>query len=131
MRSEISYNNVSRPQSWGDGTLWFNNMTIYIDTLRDIQRKMAVDILYRLNQAVTTDNADLAVSIGIMVIVVFMCVIIIKAVESLTANMQVSILMFLPFFFAPLTPGTSLNTERKITLRKERIDHLCISHNEP
>ncbi|XP_071805503.1 uncharacterized protein [Asterias amurensis] len=90
MRQEISHNNASREPSWQEGTWWFDNMTIYIDTLKDIQRRMAEVILNKLNSAVTTDNADLAVSICIMVIVVIMCVIIIKAVESLTANMQVN-----------------------------------------
>ena len=41
MRKEISYNNASREPSWQEGTWWFDNMTIYIDTLKDIQRKMA------------------------------------------------------------------------------------------
>ncbi|XP_022101584.1 uncharacterized protein LOC110985115 [Acanthaster planci] len=41
MREEISYNNASREPSWQEGIWWFDNMTIYIDTLKDIQRKMA------------------------------------------------------------------------------------------
>ncbi|XP_011665380.2 uncharacterized protein LOC115918082 [Strongylocentrotus purpuratus] len=88
MRSIISYNNATREPSWQEGQWWFDNMTIYIDILRDIQKNMAEVILNELNSAVTTDNADLAVSISIMVLVVFLCVIIIKAVESLTSNMQ-------------------------------------------
>ena len=41
MRSIISYNNASREPSWQEGQWWFDNMTIYIDILRDIQRQMA------------------------------------------------------------------------------------------
>ena len=41
MRQEISHNNASREPSWQEGTWWFDNMTIYIDTLKDIQRRMA------------------------------------------------------------------------------------------
>ncbi|XP_071509394.1 uncharacterized protein [Diadema antillarum] len=88
MRSIISYNNATREPSWQEGQWWFDNMTIYIDILRDIQRQMAEVILTDLNAAVRTNNADLAVSISIMVLVVLFSVIIIKAVESLTYNMQ-------------------------------------------
>lgn len=41
MRSIISYNNATREPSWQEGQWWFDNMTIYIDILRDIQKNMA------------------------------------------------------------------------------------------
>ena len=41
MRKEISYNNVSREPSWQEGIWWFDNMTVYIDTLNDIRTQMA------------------------------------------------------------------------------------------
>ncbi|XP_033095480.1 uncharacterized protein LOC117100038 isoform X2 [Anneissia japonica] len=88
MRKEISQNDIHRLPSWQDGTWWFDNMTIYIDTLHEIQSKMAVIILSRLDEAVKTDNTSLSTGISIMVVVIIIGIVIFKAVESLTSSMK-------------------------------------------
>nr|XP_006823717.1 PREDICTED: uncharacterized protein LOC100375935 [Saccoglossus kowalevskii] len=73
--------NQSREPSWQEGNWWFNNMTIYIDTLKDSQRRMTEIIVYKLEELINQDNSKLGVRIGIMAVVLIMCGVIIKAVE--------------------------------------------------
>ncbi|XP_077987028.1 uncharacterized protein LOC144441347 [Glandiceps talaboti] len=88
LRQPIRFNNLTRPPSWADSTYWFDNMTIYIDTLKDSQRKMADIILVKLEELVRRDEGDLALQIGIMVVMCIMCVFMIRAVQTLTNNIQ-------------------------------------------
>ncbi|XP_033095423.1 uncharacterized protein LOC117100002 isoform X2 [Anneissia japonica] len=88
MRKEISQNNINRLPSWQEGTWWFDNMTIYIDTLHEIQSRMAVIILSRLDEAMKADTAGLSTGISIMVVVIIIGLVIFKAVESLTSSIQ-------------------------------------------
>ncbi|XP_071940917.1 uncharacterized protein [Antedon mediterranea] len=108
MRKEVAQNNINRLPSWQEGTWWFENMTMYIDTLNEIQSAMAVIILSRLDAAVETDRADLAMSIGILVVVISIGIVIVKSVEILTASCQ--------GYTLKLAEQThSLNQERKRT----------------
>ncbi|XP_077987027.1 uncharacterized protein LOC144441346 [Glandiceps talaboti] len=108
LRQPIQLNNLSREASWQEGTWWFDNMTIYIDTLKDSQRRMAEIILWKLEELRTKDETELGVSIGIMVVVVVMCAIIIKAAEALTTNIQ-------NYALTLATQTKALNKERKRT----------------
>ncbi|XP_033095477.1 uncharacterized protein LOC117100037 isoform X2 [Anneissia japonica] len=108
MRKEISRNDVNRLPSWQEGTWWFDNMTLYIDTLHEIQSRMAVIILSKLDEAVKTDTACLLTDISIMVVVVIIGIVIFKAVESLTSSIQDYTLIL-----ADITKG--LKTEKKHT----------------
>ncbi|XP_070581802.1 uncharacterized protein [Ptychodera flava] len=108
LRRPIQLNNLSRDASWQEGQWWFDNMTIYIDTLKDSQRRMAEIILWKLEELRTKDDTELGVSIGIMVVVLVMCAIIIKAAESLTTNIQ-------NYALTLATQTKALNKERKRT----------------
>ncbi|XP_033095475.1 uncharacterized protein LOC117100036 [Anneissia japonica] len=108
MRREISQNDMNRLPSWQDGNWWFDNMTIYIDTLHEIQSQMAVIILSRLDEAMKADTASLSTGICIMVVVIIIGIVIFKAVESLTSSIQ-----DYTFILADQTKG--LKTEKRRT----------------
>nr|XP_006811368.1 PREDICTED: atrial natriuretic peptide receptor 2-like [Saccoglossus kowalevskii] len=63
-------------------------MTIYIDTLKDSQRRMTEIIVFKLEERINVVDTRLGVRIGTMAVVLTMCGIIIKAVEVLTGNTQ-------------------------------------------
>jgi hypothetical protein len=67
---------------------WFDNMTIYLDTLLDIQAQMAQRVLSILDLAIDDLTTDLAVNAVLLVVVILMCPLVIMATESLTSSIQ-------------------------------------------
>nr|XP_006824111.1 PREDICTED: uncharacterized protein LOC100375697 [Saccoglossus kowalevskii] len=88
LREPIRLNNKSRIPSWQDSSHWFDNMTLYIDTLRGCQKRMADIILINLETLVHRDEAELGASIGTMALVLITCIIIIKTIEKLANDIQ-------------------------------------------
>lgn len=68
---------------------WFDNMTIYMDTLLDIQTQMAQKVIKILDVAIEDLTIDLAVYAILLVVVILMCPLVILATESLTSSIQI------------------------------------------
>lgn len=67
---------------------WFDNMTLYLDTLLDIQQDLGNEILFVLDSVLEDATRDLAVSAIFLVVVILMCPLIIFVTENLTSVIQ-------------------------------------------
>lgn len=67
---------------------WFDNMTLYLDTLLDIQQDLGNEILFVLDSVLENATRDLAVSAIFLVVVILMCPLIIFVTENLTSVIQ-------------------------------------------
>jgi hypothetical protein len=63
-------------------------MTIYLDTLLDIQTQMAQRVLSILDLAIDDLTTDLAVNAVLLIVVILMCPLVTMATESLTSSIQ-------------------------------------------
>ncbi|XP_076094871.1 uncharacterized protein LOC143065280 [Mytilus galloprovincialis] len=90
---------------------WFDNMTIYLDTLLDIQTQMAQKVISILDLAIDNLTTDLAVNAVLLVVVILMCPLVIMATESLTSSIQIYAL-------------TLVDKTKELTNEKERTDGL-------
>ena len=90
---------------------WFDNMTIYLDTLLDIQTQMAQKVINILDVAIDDLTTDLAVYAVLLVVVILMCPLVIMATESLTSSIQIYAL-------------TLVNKTKELTDEKARTDRL-------
>ncbi|XP_002732877.1 uncharacterized protein LOC100367967 [Saccoglossus kowalevskii] len=88
MRNTIRLNSATNEASWRTGTMWFDNMTYYMDVITSVQDALAVKILSELDSQIQEDLVQLGISIGILVFVLLMCPIIINSVYSLTDRIQ-------------------------------------------
>ena len=90
---------------------WFDNMTIYLDTLLDIQTQMAQRVLSILDLAIDDLTTDLAVNAVLLIVVILMCPFVIMATESLTSSIQMHAL-------------TLVDKTKELTNEKARTDVL-------
>ena len=71
-----------------DATLWFDSMTAYVNILENVQKKMADEILARLENDLESDTKSIAVSIALVIVVIIMCPLILRAFWALTSDIQ-------------------------------------------
>ena len=90
---------------------WFDNMTIYLDTLLDIQTQMAQKVISILDLAIDDLTTELAVNAVLLVVVILMCPLVIMATESLTSSIQIYAL-------------TLVDKTKELTNEKARTDGL-------
>ncbi|XP_074654593.1 uncharacterized protein LOC141908442 [Tubulanus polymorphus] len=89
MRNEISRNNLTNHQpSWQMSTYWFDNMTIYIDILNEVQRHVANVILVKLNNSLKRDVKNLTVSLSVFILVIVICPLVITFVKAIMSDIQ-------------------------------------------
>ncbi len=70
------------------GQWWFDNMTLYLDTLLIIQLDLALLINDQLEEIIVSEDKNLIVSAIFLVIVFLMCPVVIYSVEALTSDIQ-------------------------------------------
>ncbi|XP_050396381.1 uncharacterized protein LOC126814954 [Patella vulgata] len=70
------------------GQWWFDNMTLYLDTLLVIQQDLATLINGKLEEIINEEERNLIISAGLLVVVILMCPLVIYSVESLTSDIQ-------------------------------------------
>lgn len=70
------------------GQWWFDNMTLYLDTLLIIQRELAGLINGQLEEIIQAEEKNLTISACFLVIVILMCPLVIYTVEALTSDIQ-------------------------------------------
>ncbi|XP_071798818.1 uncharacterized protein [Asterias amurensis] len=89
MRKEILVNEASKIEpKFIDAKLWFDSMSVYIDILEDVQKNMANQILLLLEDDLKNDTEAIAVSILLVVVVIVMCPLTLRAIWSLTSDIQ-------------------------------------------
>ncbi|XP_071798428.1 uncharacterized protein [Asterias amurensis] len=89
LRQEILDNAVDGLEpNFEAATRWFDSMTVYINILESMQKKMANQILQRLESDLDNDTSSIAVSICLVVIVIVTCPLILRAFWSLTTDIQ-------------------------------------------
>jgi hypothetical protein len=86
-------------------------MTIYLDTLLDIQTQMAQKVISILDLAIDDLTTELAVNAVLLVVVILMCPLVIMATESLTSSIQIYAL-------------TLVDKTKELTNEKARTDGL-------
>ncbi|KAK3093507.1 hypothetical protein FSP39_016564 [Pinctada imbricata] len=64
---------------------WFDNMTMYLDTLLDVQQDLGEEILAILDYFIEKVQTDLAVSATLLVVVILMCPFVIYMTEYVTS----------------------------------------------
>lgn len=67
---------------------WFDNMTLYLDTLLNVQRDLGYEIIERLEIVIEESTQELTISAVFLVIVLLMCPLVIFATENLTNIIQ-------------------------------------------
>ncbi|XP_069111482.1 uncharacterized protein [Argopecten irradians] len=67
---------------------WFDNMTIYLDTLLEIQRDLGYEIIDILDVVIDQTTKNLAVSAAFLFVVLVMCPLVIYITENLTSSIQ-------------------------------------------
>ncbi|XP_070184258.1 uncharacterized protein, partial [Littorina saxatilis] len=70
------------------GQWWFDNMTLYLDTLLIIQQDLANLINGELQNIIDAEEENLIISACFLVIVFLMCPLVIYTVEALTSDIQ-------------------------------------------
>ncbi|GFO08268.1 guanylate cyclase 32e [Plakobranchus ocellatus] len=70
------------------GQWWFDNMTLYLDTLLIIQQELAGLINGQLEEIIQAEEKNLTISACFLVIVILMCPLVIYTVEALTSDIQ-------------------------------------------
>ncbi|XP_076451302.1 uncharacterized protein LOC143287242 [Babylonia areolata] len=70
------------------GQWWFDNMTLYLDTLLIIQQDLANLINGELQNIIDAEGKNLTISACFLVIVFLMCPLVIYTVEALTSDIQ-------------------------------------------
>lgn len=90
---------------------WFDNMTIYLDALLNIQQDLGSEILAILDTVVENVTSNLTISAAFLVIVILMCPFVIWTTENLTSSIQKYAL-------------TLVDKTRELTREKRRIDSL-------
>ncbi|XP_072046461.1 uncharacterized protein [Amphiura filiformis] len=91
IREYGSINNVeygTLEPSFNDATIWFDSMTSYVNILENVQKKMAEEILARLENDLQSDRKSITVSIALVIVVIIMCPLILRAFWALTRDIQ-------------------------------------------
>lgn len=87
MRESIRIGNVSTGSVLA-GEWWFNNMTQYINILKDIQDSTAYLVSDLIDQKMATADSALVVSIFILALVMVLSPVIVVLVQRMTFNIQ-------------------------------------------
>lgn len=93
MRQEISHgsdrcgDNMSEP-SFPKSKYWFDNMTIYLDTMFEVQQKLANEILENVSNALHRDTQDIALSIALFTVILIICPVILMSVKAMVSDIQ-------------------------------------------
>lgn len=77
-----SYKDMKKAQ-W-----FFDNMTIYIDTLLEIQNQVAEYAILKLDGVIEDATQELVINATFLVLVILVCPMVIYATENLTSNIQ-------------------------------------------
>ena len=89
MRSEIRSNKSSASTgSFMHANWWFENMTVYQDTLREVQIRLALEIDEILRKEAEDDFQNIVVISIVFGIILILCPLIVFAVYSLTSEIQ-------------------------------------------
>ncbi|XP_076451194.1 uncharacterized protein LOC143287134 [Babylonia areolata] len=87
MRREISSNTTSE-KSFTKSKWWFDNMTIYLDTMFAVQEELAAEILDNVNTALKRDTQEIILSIALFAAILFICPIILISVRAMVSDIQ-------------------------------------------
>ena len=86
-RYHIQNRNISHP-SLKQATMWFDNMTIYIDQLLDIQQTIALWMFDQLYAKKTQTLTKVILTVMVMVSVLIMCPALVNSIIKLTSDIQ-------------------------------------------
>ena len=67
---------------------WFDNMTLYLETILVIQKDLGLEIIESLDEVIAESVRNLTISAVALVAVLIMCPLVIFASENLTSNIQ-------------------------------------------
>jgi hypothetical protein len=67
---------------------FFDNMTIYLDTLLDVQTEMATYVLGKFNDVIDELTVELSINAVLLVVVILICPVVIIATERITSSIQ-------------------------------------------
>ena len=87
MREEIGRNAKSR-YSFVKSKWWFDNMTIYLDTMFAIQQELADEIVQNISKALERDNRAIIFSIALFAAILIICPIILFSVRAMVSDIQ-------------------------------------------
>ena len=74
--------------SLDNATLWYDNMTVYLDALLSMQNDISSLVLGQLGDSEQSD-AETIITVAILfTVVLLMCPLVLNAVYSLTSNIQ-------------------------------------------
>ncbi|CAC5383083.1 Guanylate cyclase 32E,Guanylate cyclase soluble subunit beta-2,Receptor-type guanylate cyclase gcy-19,Retinal guanylyl cyclase 2,Heat-stable enterotoxin receptor,Olfactory guanylyl cyclase GC-D,Atrial natriuretic peptide receptor 2,Receptor-type guanylate cyclase gcy-9,Receptor-type guanylate cyclase Gyc76C,Soluble guanylate cyclase 89Da,Receptor-type guanylate cyclase gcy-28,Speract receptor,Receptor-type guanylate cyclase gcy-13,Receptor-type guanylate cyclase gcy-8,Guanylyl cyclase GC-E,Receptor-type gu len=90
---------------------FFDNMTIYLDTLFNVQTEMGAFVIAKFNNEIDKLTEQLAINAVLLVIVILVCPVVIIATESLTSSIQTYAL-------------TLVDKTKELTKEKKRTDGL-------
>ncbi|XP_055864902.1 uncharacterized protein LOC106076440 isoform X2 [Biomphalaria glabrata] len=92
MRNEIIVvsENTSRviEKSFDASTWWFDNMTLFLNVLFDIQNALAIDIAESLDELSRQSTEDISISITLVCVFVFLAPVIVLSVRMLLLDIQ-------------------------------------------
>ena len=74
--------------SLDNATLWYDNMTVYLDALLSMQNDLSALILGQLRDSERSDAETIIIVAILFTIVLLMCPLILNAVYSLASNIQ-------------------------------------------
>ena len=87
MRAEIRANSVME-ESFIKSKWWFDNMTIYLDTMFSVQQELVVEILDNVSRALDRDTQEIILSIALFAAILFICPIILISVRAMVSDIQ-------------------------------------------
>ncbi|XP_070206578.1 uncharacterized protein [Littorina saxatilis] len=87
MREEIGTNAVQQ-ESFMKSKWWFDNMSIYLDTMFAVQEELAEEILGNVSVALSRDNQELILSISLLVAITLLCPLILVSVRAMVSDIQ-------------------------------------------
>ncbi|XP_059167161.1 atrial natriuretic peptide receptor 1-like [Physella acuta] len=87
MREEILRNSINGSDVTM-GSMWFKNMTVYINILKAAQDSLATDVVQGLQREVTSLNSALVESVSVMIVALILFPLVIIAVYRLTHRIQ-------------------------------------------
>ena len=89
MREEISSSDVkSTSASFIKSKWWFDNMTVYLDTMFAVQQELATEIVDNVNRALDRDHRDIVLSIALFGAILLICPIILVSVRAMVSDIQ-------------------------------------------
>ncbi|XP_064642933.1 uncharacterized protein LOC135497132 isoform X2 [Lineus longissimus] len=109
MRQDISRSNLTgRDPSWEMSTWWFDNMTIYIDIMFEVQLKLAELILEALDMSLVRDMGEVSISISLFVLVLIVSPLITISIRAIITDIQ-------KYAYTLATQTKALTSEREKT----------------